>query len=50
MFFGVRPGTPRIPPAPHIKDERVVDSLPPLTDEQREVLALIFRSNCDKRS
>jgi hypothetical protein len=23
----------------------VVDSLPPLTDEQREVLALIFRSN-----
>jgi hypothetical protein len=24
---------------------QVVDSLPPLTDEQRDLLALIFRSN-----
>jgi hypothetical protein len=29
---------------------QVVDGLPPLTDEQREVLALIFGSNRDKRS
>jgi len=28
---------------------QVVDGLPPLTDEQRDVLALIFRSNRDKQ-
>ena len=27
MFLGVRPGTTRIPPAPHIKDERKEDRL-----------------------
>ena len=30
--------------------KQVVDGLPPLTNEQRDLLALIFRSNrCDRR-
>jgi hypothetical protein len=30
--------------------KQVVDGLPPLTDKQREVLALIFRSNRSGRA
>jgi hypothetical protein len=33
--------------AEHAK--QVVDGLPPLTDEQRDVLALIFRSSRDQQ-